>query len=163
MADNTPLTTEGARYLYGATSPADCAVDTATAVAKGDIVCLSSGKIVPATAFATKALAAAAFAGISGQTKAAGDAQIRGNTNANRIRIDTDGVFSIPCADACDVGDALGIKLNGGATAALAGEVAKTTTDNEKIAICVEPKTASETHVKCRILSKKFGPRAILV
>lgn len=162
MADSTPLTS-GARYVYGQAKPVDVPIDTATAVVKGDIVCISSGKCVPATAFATRALAAAAFLGIAAQSKEAGVAQIRGNGRANTIVVNTGGFFAIPCVDACDVTDKVGIKLNGGATAALANEVSKTATANEQIGVVAEIKTASESHVVVEIFPKVFGPRSILV
>jgi hypothetical protein len=163
MADSTPLTTAGARYYTEATQPVDMTIDTATAATKGGLVGLTGGKAVPLSTYATKALGAAAFCGVFGQTKAAGDAQIRGNSAANKIRVDTGGVWSIPCADACTAGEYVGPKLNGGSTACLDGEVQKTATANEQIAVVVADKGASETHVLVRILSKKFGDRAILV
>lgn len=157
MPNNTALTPE-TRYLYGETSPIDATFVANGAFKIGDIVCLNAGVVNPASDETTLANAAGKFLGISGQAKEAGAVQIRGNSRQYRIRIDTDGVFAIPCADACVVGDLVGPKLNGGK--ATAQEVIKTATAAESIGVVVEDKTASDTHVKVRIISKKGGLRA---
>jgi hypothetical protein len=151
MADNTALTTE-VRYLYGETSPVDATVDTATELKIGDIVLLTAGKVVAASSVATAALAAASFMGISGQTKLAGADQIRGNSRKNRVRIDTTGTFSIPCADALVVGDKVGPKVVGGK--ATTQEVTKAAAATDAIGICVADKAAGDTHAIVQINSK---------
>jgi hypothetical protein len=152
----TALTPE-TRFITGETWPVDSKVATDTALKIGDLVGIdaASGEVVPVSNFATEAEAAAVFAGISGQAKAAGVEQIRGNSRKNRVRIDTDGIWEIPCAVAVNTGQLLGFKLVDGKVATQEVVIAADATT--AVGYCVLEKPATETHVRIRLVSQNLG------
>lgn len=150
-----------AQYLYGETNPVDAPVLTAQVVAVGDIVGLSSGNVVRAsdttwnTSLAqTQADFRLLYLGVSGQAKDGTTSQIRGNSIANRIRVDTDGIFTFATASASyNIGDIVGPAKDTG-NALLNDTVASVAALDKAIGYVVE-KTTSSTSVKVRLLSYK--------
>lgn len=150
-----------AQYLYGETNPIDAPILTAQAVTIGDLVGLSSGNVVRAsdttwnTSLAqTQADFRTLYLGVAGQTKAAGTAQIFGNSIANRVRVDSDGVYIFATASASyNVGDLVGPAKDTG-NALLNDTVASVAALDKTIGYVVE-KTTSATTVKVRLLSLK--------
>lgn len=148
-------------YLYGETNPIDCPVATAQAVTTGDIVGLTSNTLARAsdttwnTSLAqTQADFRATFLGVAGQTKDNATAQIRGNSTANRCRVDTDGVYLLKTASASyNIGDLVGPAKDTG-NALLNDTVASVAAIDKAIGYVVE-KTTSATTVKVRIQSVK--------
>lgn len=148
-------------YLYGETNPVDCPIATAQAVTQGDIVGISTGTLVRAsdttwnTSLAqTQVDFRALFLGVAAQTKDASTAQIRGNSIANRCRVDTDGVFLFKTASASyNIGDIVGPAKDTG-NALLNDTVASVAALDKAIGHVVE-KTTSATTVKVRIMSVK--------
>jgi len=150
-----------AQYLYGETNPIDCPIATGQAVDIGDLVGISSGTLVRAsdttwdTNLATTQVAfRALFLGVSGQFKDSSTAQIRGNSIANRCRVDSDGFYQFATASASyNIGDLVGpAKASGNAL--LNDTVASVAALDKAIGYVVE-KTTSATTVKVRLLSVK--------
>lgn len=158
---NTALTTE-TRYYTGETNPVDLAVDTSDGIKAGDFVCLKgmTRMVQSVSAAADVATATANFAGIAGQTKEAGVALIRGNSLPNRIRIDTEGTYLVPTSAAAIIpsGELVGLTLVGGKVATQ--EVIPGVGASLAIGMCVKRKESGETHVRIRIFTKPFSPRA---
>lgn len=150
-----------AQFLYGETNPIDCPIATSQAVDIGDLVGISSGTLVRAsdttwdTNTATTQVAfRALFLGVSGQAKDNATAQIRGNSIANRCRVDSDGFYTFATASASyNIGDLVGpAKASGNAL--LNDTVASVAALDKAIGYVVE-KTTSSTTVKVRLLSVK--------
>lgn len=149
------------QYLYGETNPVDCPIATAQAVTTGDLVGLTSNTLARAsdttwdTNLATTQVAfRATFLGVAGQTKDNATAQIRGNSTANRCRVDTDGTYLFKTASASyNIGDLVGPAKDTG-NALLNDTVASVAALDKAIGIVVE-KTTSATTVKVRVLSVK--------
>jgi len=150
-----------AQYLYGETNPIDCPIATGQAVDIGDLVGISSGTLVRAsdttwdTNLATTQVAfRALFLGVSGQFKDSSTAQIRGNSIANRCRVDSDGFYQFATASASyNIGDLVGPARASG-NALLNDTVASVAALDKAIGYVVE-KTTSATTVKVRLLSVK--------
>lgn len=150
-----------AQYLYGETNPIDTPIATAKAVDTGNLVGLSSGTLVNASdetwdtnLATTQVNFVTKYLGVAAQTKDASTAQIRGNSIANRCRVDTDGVFLFATASASyEVGDYVGpAKASGNAL--LNDTVAAVAALDKAIGYVVE-KTTSSTTVKVRLQSVK--------
>jgi hypothetical protein len=150
-----------AQFLYGETNPIDCPIATDKAVDTGSLVGISSGTLVNASdetwdtnLATTQVNFVARFLGVAGQTKDNATAQIRGNSIANRCRVDTDGTFLFATASASyNVGDIVGpAKASGNAL--LNDTVASVAALDKAIGYVVE-KTTSATTVKVRLQSVK--------
>jgi len=150
-----------AQYLYGETNPIDCPIATAQAVDIGDVVGISSGTLVRAsdttwnTSLAqTQADFRALFLGVAGQAKDNATAQIRGNSIANRCRVDSDGTYLFNTASASyNVGDLVGpAKASGNA---LLNDTVASVAALDKAICYVFEITDTATTVKVRIQSVK--------
>ena len=149
------------KYVRGETDPMVVPVATATAVAVGDIVGISSGNVVRAedetwnTDLATtQAAFVPKFLGVSGQRKIANEARVMGNGQDNRIRIDTQGIWEFDCASAnFAVGDLVGCAKQTG-NALESQKVVAVATENLAVGRVAEAGT-SVTKVKVQVLSVK--------
>lgn len=147
------------RYLYGDTRPALATVANAQVVAVGDIAALVSNTLVRAEDFAwdtdlatTQAAFRLKFLGVAAQKKRSTDTTVKGNSVANQIRVDTDGVFEYDCASATfEVGDLVGPAKQSG-NALESQKVVGVATDSLAIGHVVERGT-SITKVKVKLWS----------
>ena len=90
------------RWLWGDTAPVNAPDATAKAVAVGDVVGLAANTLVLASdttwdtdTATTQTAFAALFLGISGQAKTITQDKPFGNTVANQIRVDTNGIWEL--------------------------------------------------------------------
>ena len=141
------------RFRHGETNPVMAAVASATVIEIGDLVYLSSGEILPASALADAGTEAQnqeafhdLFLGVAEQRSRAGD--------TDRIRVATSGVFEFDCASASlglgalvgsagtGAGDAVGVAnqiVKSVATPNLAvGRVAEATTSATKVKVAID-------------------------
>jgi len=148
------------RYLYGETNPVSAGIQTADAINVGDLVSYGMGNVYKASeATWTTDLAttqtnfAAAFLGVSGQKKLAGESRVHGNSTDNIIRIDCSGVYEFSCVNASyEIGQWIGAAKDSG-NALLNDTVAAVSTSAKAIGICVEATTG--TKIKIQLLSTK--------
>lgn len=106
----------GVRYIRGETNPVFVTVATAKAVAIGDMVGMSGGTLVKSsdttwdTNLATTQTAfGTVYLGVAVQRKDANVARVHGNSEDNRIRVATRGIFEFDTASASyAVGDLVG-------------------------------------------------------
>lgn len=147
------------QYSYGDTRPVLAPVETAQAVAVGDLVGLSSGNVVRAedeswdtSLLVTQRNFVRKFLGVSAQKKVSGTAKPYGNSLDNRMRVDSDGVFEFDCASASfAVGDLVGPAKQSG-NALESQKVVAVTYEDASIGRVVEA-TSSQTRVKVKLHS----------
>ncbi len=157
-------------YKRGETNPVVVKVQTIEAIARGDLVGLSTGWAYPASDEAwvdistSQAAFAANFCGVSGQRKVSGTAKPgTGGGDDNRMRIATEGVFELDCVVTSalfDVGDLVApCKASGNALEAQKVEKA---TIGKAIGRVEETNVASSGKCLVRIFSKVMlgGPQS---
>jgi len=157
------------RYRWGDTNPVVCAVITIQAVSIGDVIGLSSGNAYRAEDHAWTNLSAtqfnfcANFLGVASQRKVANSAQTTGGGAANRMRVDTEGVFEFNCpATTFEIGNLVGMEQQSTTTLLESQKVALVTDVTRAIGRIAEKKTNTSTTCKVAIFSKIMigGPQA---
>lgn len=151
----------GARYIRGETRPVFVTVATAKAVSTGALVGMSSGTLVLASdttwdtdTSGTQADFVPLFLGVAAQDKVANVARVHGNSEDNKIRVATSGIWEFDCASAnFAVGDLVGPAKASGNALEDEKVVSVSTTEANAIGRVVEAGT-SVTKVKVEILSK---------
>lgn len=150
----------GARYIRGETRPVFVTVATAKAVSTGALVGMSSGTLVNASdttwdtnIAGTQADFTPLFLGVAAQDKVANVARVHGNSEDNKIRVATSGIWEFDCASATfEVGDLVGpAKASGNA---LEDEKVVAVADETMNIGRVIERGTSITKVKVEILSK---------
>lgn len=147
-------------YVRGETCPIIAPVATATAVAIGDLVGISSGNVVRAEDVAwdtdlatTQTAFVNIFLGVSAQRKVANVARVDANGQDNRIRVDSEGIFEFDCASASFAVGALVGPAKQTGNALESQKVVSVATEGLAIGRVAEA-TSSATKVKVKILSK---------
>jgi hypothetical protein len=151
----------GARYIRGETRPVFVTVATAKAVSTGALVGMSGGTLVLASdttwdtnTAGTQADFAPLFLGVAAQDKVADVARVHGNSEDNRIRVATSGIWEFDCASASfAVGDLVGPAKQSGDYLEDEKVVSTSGVEANSIGRVVEA-TSSATKVKVEILSK---------
>lgn len=148
------------RWRYGDTNPIMLPVGTAVAIEIGDLLYLSGGEVLPATALvdqgsltATQEVFHDAFLGIAMQCSPVG--------STDAIRIATSGVFEFDCASATfELGDLVG-GSDGGAGALNAQLVEGVATANLAIGRSMKRVSPAATKVLVDVVSTvaKGGPQ----
>lgn len=153
-----------ALYIREESNPVLAPAGTATAFNIGDFVSFDGTNAVPGASWTwdtSKAVTQAAFvAGFLGhcyQFKAAGSAQVYGNSDANAIGVSTSGTYQadVQSATTFELGDYVGLAKNPDSNALLSQVVEKVDDADHAIGVCVEA-GANLSQVKFRILSKKL-------
>lgn len=148
------------RYLFGETNPVSAGIQSSDAINVGELVAYGMGNVYKASTTSwdtnlatTQTNFAAAFLGVSGQKKLAGENRVHGNSTDNIIRVDCSGVYEFSCVNGSyEIGQWIGAAKDSG-NALLDDTVAAVSTSAEAIGVCVE--ATSGTKIKIQLLSTK--------